>query len=47
MNDTLLVEIKKALQGIKWGSIEIFIQEGKVTQITQRSIKKTNHPVNG
>lgn len=36
----LLSEIKKALESIKWGSIEIFVQDSMVVQITQRSIKK-------
>ena len=29
-----------------WGSVEIFIQNHKVTQITRRTIKKTNHDLN-
>lgn len=36
----LLEEIKKALSTIKWGSIEIFVQDSMVVQITERSIKK-------
>lgn len=44
VTNNLLVEIKSALTNIKgWGSVEIFVQNGQVTQITQRSIKKTNH----
>lgn len=35
-----LDEIKKALETIKWGSIEIFVQDSIVVQITERSIKK-------
>lgn len=35
-----LDEIKKALDSIKWGSIEIFVQDSMVVQITERSIKK-------
>lgn len=27
-----------------YGSVEIFFEKGKVTQITQRTIKKVNHP---
>ncbi len=39
--ETELVEqVKKAIGNIKWGSIEIFIQDSKVVQITERSIKK-------
>lgn len=40
----LLEEIKQALKEVKgWGSIEIYIQNHKVVQITSRNIKKTNH----
>lgn len=39
-NAELLDEIKKALSTIKWGSIEIFVQDSMVVQITERSIKK-------
>jgi hypothetical protein len=40
----LIEEIKQALKDVKgWGSVEIFIQDHKVTQITSRNIKKTNH----
>lgn len=35
-----LEEITAALASIKWGSIEIFVQDSKVVQITERSIKK-------
>ncbi len=39
----LILEIKEALQNVKgWGSVEIFIQNCEVVQITERSIKKTN-----
>lgn len=27
-----------------YGSVEIFFEKGRVTQITQRTIKKINHP---
>lgn len=40
VRDELLEEIKKALTNIKWGSIEIFIQDSLVVQITERNIKK-------
>ncbi len=40
----LLEEIKDALKNIKgWGSVEIYVQKGKVTQITERNIKKTGN----
>lgn len=38
----LLWEIKKSLKGVPdFGSVEIFVQNGVVTQITVRNIKKT------
>lgn len=37
----LLEEIKTALDTIRYGSIEIYVQDKQVTQITIRSIKKT------
>ncbi len=40
-SDSLLLEIEKTLQSISYGSIEIFVQDGTVTQITVRKIKKT------
>ena len=39
---SLVLEIKKAIKDIKThGSVEIFVQEGQVTQITTRNIHKT------
>ena len=39
----LMQEIARAIGNIRgWGSVEIFIQDNKVTQITERNIKKTN-----
>ena len=42
ISDKLLQEIKESLLGLNYGSIEIYISEGEVTQITKRLIKKTN-----
>jgi len=43
-NNRLIKEILLALQELGgWGSVEVFVQNGKVTQITKRTIKKTNH----
>jgi len=39
---TLIEEIEKALQSVSFGSIEIFVQDKIVTQITVRNIKKTS-----
>lgn len=42
ISETLLLDIKKSLKGVKnYGSVEIFVQNGVVTQITVRNIKKT------
>ena len=40
----LLDDLAKAIQKVNgWGSVEIFIQNHRVTQITSRLIKKTRH----
>jgi hypothetical protein len=40
----LVDEIKQALKSVKgWGSVEIYVQDHRVTQLTTRNIKKTNH----
>jgi len=44
INTRLLTELSQALKEIGgWGSIEVYVQNGKVTQITKRTIKKTEH----
>ncbi len=43
-SEELLDEVQKALNGVEgWGSVEIFVQDFSVTQITVRKIKKTKH----
>jgi len=42
LSKDLLREIKEALGGLDWGSVEIYVQNSEVTQITRRHIKKTN-----
>ena len=42
----LLEEIKAALKDLDYGSIELYVQNGEVSQITKRHIKKTNHLTN-
>lgn len=43
LSKDLMIEIKDALKSVKsYGSIEIYIQNGVVTQITVRNIKKTD-----
>lgn len=45
INETLVLEIVEALKNIRgWGSVEIFVQDYKVVQITERNIKKTTNP---
>jgi hypothetical protein len=34
-------EIKEALHELQYGSVEIYVQDGLITQITKRIIKKT------
>jgi len=38
----IINEIQKALGDIIFGSVELYVQNRKVTQITVRHIKKTN-----
>ncbi|MBI4080296.1 MAG: DUF2292 domain-containing protein [Candidatus Levybacteria bacterium] len=40
----LLDEITDAIKSIKgWGSVEIYVQDFKVVQITERNIRKTSN----
>jgi hypothetical protein len=42
----LVDDLKQALKNVGgWGSVEIYIQDHKVTQITARNITKTNHSI--
>lgn len=44
VNNYLIEELIQALKELGgWGSVEVYVQNGKVTQITKRAIKKTNH----
>lgn len=42
VSNNLLAEIAQALESVKFGSIEIFVQNKVVTQITVRNIHKTS-----
>jgi hypothetical protein len=43
VSDELVKEVIAALKNVRgWGSVEVYIQDYKVVQITERSIKKTN-----
>lgn len=39
---TLMDEIKRTIESLDYGSIEVIVQGGEVTQISTRIIKKTN-----
>lgn len=44
VSDKVLKEIMQSLHHIDgWGSVEIFIQNNKVTQITEKNISKKNN----
>ncbi len=43
ISQKLIEEIKEALHDLDYGSVEIYVQDGEVTQITKRHIKKTNN----
>ena len=45
ISSQLLEEIKTALQSVNFGSIEIYVSDSNVTQITTRTIKKTTTTV--
>lgn len=39
--DTLFDEIRAAIASKEYGSVEIYVEAGRVVQITERTIKKT------
>ena len=39
---SIIDEIKEAIENINFGSVEVIVQNGQVTQISTRIIKKTN-----
>lgn len=45
--DNLLNDIKQAIVSKEYGSVEIYIESGKIVQITERTIKKTTRGVAG
>lgn len=45
ISSQLIEEIKTALQSVNFGSIEIYVSDSNVTQITTRTIKKTSTSV--
>jgi hypothetical protein len=44
--DHLLEDIKQAISNKQFGSVEIYIEAGKIVQITERTIKKTTTKFN-
>ena len=46
LSERLMEDIKTELERIGYGSLEIYVQNNKVTQMTVRNIKKTNVDVN-
>lgn len=47
LSSSLIGELEVALQMVKaYGSIEIYVQDSKVTQITVRNIRKTKVEIN-
>lgn len=43
ISDALFREIGEALRGLGYGSVKIYVEDHKVTQITKSIIKKTNN----
>lgn len=44
VSPNLLDEIKQSMKDVRgWGSVEVYIQDHKVVQISSRNIRKTNH----
>jgi len=41
-NLSIFDDIKKTIEGLDYGSVEVIVQNGEVTQISTRIIKKTN-----
>lgn len=41
----LMEEIKKVLKSVSYGSVEIYVQNSKVTQMTVRKIVKTKYNI--
>ena len=38
---SIIDEIKRTIESLEWGSVEVIVQDGQVTQISTRIIKKT------
>lgn len=44
LSKTAIDEIKQAIQGLDYGSVEIHVVNSEITQISKRMIKKTAAP---
>ena len=40
-NSKVFDDIKNTIDNLHWGSVEVIVQDGEVTQISTRIIKKT------
>ncbi len=48
ISNELLQELAQSIKNIRgWGSVEIFVQNFRITQITEKNIKKTFENING
>lgn len=45
-DQTIIDEIRQAIDSINFGSVEVVVQDGEVTQISTRIIKKTKISTN-
>ena len=41
-DSTIFDEIKRTIESLDFGSVEVVVQDGQVTQISTRIIRKTN-----
>ncbi|MEK9175972.1 MAG: DUF2292 domain-containing protein [Patescibacteria group bacterium] len=41
-NPPIIDEIRQAIESLDYGSVEVIVQNGEITQISTRIIKKTN-----
>jgi len=40
LSEPLLFELAESIRNVRWGSVEIIIQDNNITQITEKNIKK-------
>jgi len=44
-NSSVFDEINQAIKSLNWGSVEVIVQDGEITQISTRIIKKTKSTI--